>query len=74
MNEIKSYKLEKLIKLVKKTYISKDELEEVLKNKLVINSDYLGKNNMHDNKDWWALEIKIGNKKDDIKEFCVVIL
>jgi hypothetical protein len=29
---------------------------------------------MHDNKDWWALEIKIGNKKEDIKEFCVVIL
>ena len=73
MNKIENYDLEELIKLVKKTFISKSELEGILKNKLVINSDYLGKNSIHNNKDWWAIEIKIGSKKDDVKEFSVVL-
>lgn len=74
MNKIESYDLEKLIKLIKKIFISKNELEAILKNKLVIKSDYLGENSIHNNKDWWALEIRIGNKKEDIKEFCVVLV
>ena len=57
MNKIENYDLEELIKLVKKIFISKSELEGILKNKLVINSDYLEENSIHNNKDWWAIEI-----------------
>lgn len=57
MNKIESYDLEKLIKLIKKIFISKNELEAILKNKLVIKSDYLGENSIHNNKNWWVIEI-----------------